>query len=101
MKYIYIDLNMYLYKYIHICPDVYVYTYLHIYKHIYTKSSSIKKLKSLQPLKLCTLIDPDGVVHHTVDYPGIPVDHTTITKKYDILKDIRIPIRAHFGTIGL
>jgi hypothetical protein len=46
-------------------------------------------------------IDPDGVVHHTVDYPGIPVDHTTITKKHDVLKDIRIPIRAHFGTIGV
>ena len=45
--------------------------------------------------------DPFGVVHPTIDYPGVPVDHSTITKKENILRDIRIPIRPHFGTIGL
>lgn len=45
--------------------------------------------------------DPFGVMHPTIDYPGVPVDHSTITKKENILRDIRIPIRPHFGTIGL
>jgi acetamidase/formamidase len=45
--------------------------------------------------------DPFGVVHPTIDYPGVPVDHSTITKKENILRDIRIPIRPHFGTIGV
>lgn len=45
--------------------------------------------------------DPDGVVHRTIDYPGVPVDHTTITKKEDILAGIKVPARLHFGTMGL
>jgi acetamidase/formamidase/AraC-like DNA-binding protein len=45
--------------------------------------------------------DPDGVLHPTIDYPGIPVDHTTITKNYDALAGVRIPIRPHFGIIAL
>jgi hypothetical protein len=27
--------------------------------------------------------DPFGVVHEIIDYPGVPVDHSTITKKGD------------------
>ncbi|WP_339803306.1 acetamidase/formamidase family protein [uncultured Marinobacter sp.] len=45
--------------------------------------------------------DPFGVVHSTIDYPGVPVDHSTISRNNDVLKDIRIPIRPHFGTIGV
>ncbi|MDK2776866.1 MAG: acetamidase/formamidase family protein [Pseudomonadota bacterium] len=45
--------------------------------------------------------DPDGVVHPTIDYPGVVVDHNTIEKNFDVLKDIRIPVRPHFGTIGV
>lgn len=45
--------------------------------------------------------DPDGIVHETIDYPGVPVDHNTITKNYDILSGIRVPIRLHFGTMGV
>ncbi|GAB2588295.1 acetamidase/formamidase family protein [Nitrincola alkalisediminis] len=45
--------------------------------------------------------DPFGVVHPTIDYPGVPVDHRTISKRDNILRDIRIPIRPHFGTIGV
>ncbi|WP_176084013.1 acetamidase/formamidase family protein [Martelella sp. HB161492] len=45
--------------------------------------------------------DPDGVVHPVIDYPGVHVDHATITKKQDVLKGISVPARLHFGTMGL
>ena len=44
--------------------------------------------------------DPFGVVHKTIDYPGVPVDHSTIKENFGILKNVRIPIRPHFGVIG-
>jgi acetamidase/formamidase len=45
--------------------------------------------------------DPFGVVHKTIDYPGVPVDHTTVKENHGILKNIRVPIRPHFGVLGL
>ncbi len=45
--------------------------------------------------------DPFGVVHKTIDYPGVPVDHSSVEERHDILKHARIPIRPHFGVIGL
>jgi acetamidase/formamidase len=45
--------------------------------------------------------DPDGVVHEIIDYPGVPVDHSTISKNMPVLKGVRVPIRPHFGTMGV
>lgn len=45
--------------------------------------------------------DPFGVVHQRIDYPGIPVDHSTIEKNFDILRNVEIPLRPHFGVVGL
>jgi acetamidase/formamidase len=45
--------------------------------------------------------DPFGVVHKTIDYPGVPVDHSKLKKNWSVLKNIRIPIRPHFGVMGL
>ncbi len=45
--------------------------------------------------------DPSGTVHERIDYPGIPVDPATITKNFEVLRDIDIPIRPHFGVIAL
>ncbi|MEM8810553.1 MAG: acetamidase/formamidase family protein [Cyanobacteria bacterium P01_G01_bin.38] len=45
--------------------------------------------------------DPYGVVHETIDYPGVPVDHDTIEKNFEVLEGVRVPIRPHFGVIGL
>jgi acetamidase/formamidase len=45
--------------------------------------------------------DPFGVVHKTIDYPGVPVDHKTIEEKRGILKNVRIPLRPHFGVIAV
>jgi acetamidase/formamidase len=46
-------------------------------------------------------IDPFGVVHPTIDYPGVPVDHTRVAENHDILKGVRIPVRPHFGIIAV
>jgi acetamidase/formamidase/AraC-like DNA-binding protein len=45
--------------------------------------------------------DPSGVLHPTIDYPGIPIDHSTVAENHNVLKGIRIPLRPHFGFIGL
>src|SRR5437763_5359489 len=45
--------------------------------------------------------DPFGVVHKIIDYPGVPVDHKTVQEKHGILKNVRVPIRPHFGVLGL
>lgn len=45
--------------------------------------------------------DPFGVVHETIDYPGVPVDHNTIVKNFEILKNVSIPIRPHFGVLAV
>jgi acetamidase/formamidase len=45
--------------------------------------------------------DPSGVLHPTIDYPGVPVDHGTIEKNFGVLAGVRIPLRPHFGVIGL
>ena len=45
--------------------------------------------------------DPFGVVHEQIDYPGVPVDHDTVEKNTDVLSGVRVPIRPHFGTMGV
>jgi len=45
--------------------------------------------------------DPYGITHYRIDYPGVRVDHETVTRNYGILKDVEVPIRPHFGVIGL
>lgn len=45
--------------------------------------------------------DPSGIVHERYDYPGVPVDPETIEKNFDILQDVEIPVRPHFGVIAL
>lgn len=48
-----------------------------------------------------TQVDPSGVTHSRYDYPGVPVDPDTIERNYDILRNVEIPIRPHFGVIAL
>jgi acetamidase/formamidase len=45
--------------------------------------------------------DPIGVVHRIIDYPGVLVNHALVEEKHGILKDVRIPVRPHFGVIAL
>lgn len=46
-------------------------------------------------------VDPYGVVHATMDYPGIPVDSARIEKVENFLSGVKIPLRPHFGVIGV
>lgn len=46
-------------------------------------------------------IDPAGVTHSKIDYPGVRVIPGTVIENRDILKGVRIPVRPHFGVIGL
>jgi acetamidase/formamidase len=41
------------------------------------------------------------VVHNLIDYPGVPVDHSLVKENHGVLQDVRVPIRPHFGVIGL
>jgi acetamidase/formamidase len=45
--------------------------------------------------------DPHGVVHATIDYPGVVVDHAKVTHRENVLAGIKVPARLHFGTMGL
>src|SRR5499427_1599059 len=45
--------------------------------------------------------DPFGVVHATIDYPGVPVDHRTVEPRHGVLPGVRVPIRPHFGVLGV
>jgi acetamidase/formamidase/AraC-like DNA-binding protein len=45
--------------------------------------------------------DPFGVVHDTIDYPGVFVDPATVEKRYGVLAKARVPIRPHFGVMAV
>ena len=45
--------------------------------------------------------DPDGIVHATIDYPGVRVDHSLVTHRKNVLPNVTVPARLHFGTMGL
>lgn len=45
--------------------------------------------------------DPFGVLHQTMDYPGVLVDPASIVPNPAVLRDVHVPLRLHFGTIGL
>ncbi|WP_172331163.1 acetamidase/formamidase family protein [Mangrovicoccus sp. HB161399] len=44
--------------------------------------------------------DPSGVRHDTMDYPGIPVDPDSVTRR-PALPGIAVPARPHFGFVGV
>ncbi len=45
--------------------------------------------------------DPDGIVHTTIDYPGVRVNQETVRRRDNVLSNVRVPARLHFGTMGL
>jgi acetamidase/formamidase len=44
--------------------------------------------------------DPNGLFCES-DYPGVVVDHKNVNENHGILKNVRVPIRPHFGVIGV
>ena len=57
--------------------------------------------KAVYNFKWVPVTDPTGKVHPTIDYPGLPVDHAQTQRNWGVLKDIRVQVRPHFGTMGL
>ena len=57
--------------------------------------------RALYNFRWPTVTDPAGVVHKVIDYPGLPVDHSQTQRNWGVLKDIRVPVRPHFGTMGV
>jgi acetamidase/formamidase len=57
--------------------------------------------KALYNFRWTPQTDPFGVVHKIIDYPGVPVDHGKVKENWGVLKNLRVPIRPHFGTMGL
>ena len=45
--------------------------------------------------------DPFAVVHTTIDYPGVPVDHSLVEENHSVLKGVRIAVRPHFGVVAV
>ncbi len=45
--------------------------------------------------------DPFGVLHPTIDYPGVPVREGSVDKRYGVLAKARVPIRPHFGVLAV
>jgi acetamidase/formamidase len=57
--------------------------------------------KALYNFRWTPQTDPFGKVHKIIDYPGVPVDHRKIKENWGVLKNVRVPVRPHFGTMGL
>ncbi len=45
--------------------------------------------------------DPDGVEHRLYDYPGLLMDPGRYNRKKSVLKGVRVPLRPHFGVMGV
>ena len=45
--------------------------------------------------------DPSGIEHKIYDYPGLVVDPQKWNPNPNVLKNVRIPLRPHFGNLGL
>lgn len=46
-------------------------------------------------------LDPSGVLHPTLDYPGVRVDHASVHKQEGVLAGVEVPARMHFGFVGV
>ncbi len=57
--------------------------------------------RALHSYRWMPQIDPSGVVHARMDYPGVRVDPATVELRTGILEDVEVPVRPHFGVIGL
>ena len=57
--------------------------------------------RALYSFRWAPQTDPFGVVHRTYDYPGVPVDPDSVLRRHGIIDGIRVPLRPHFGVIGV
>lgn len=66
-----------------------------------TAGSRLPMAHAVYSFRWTEQVDPSGVHHARYDYPGVPVDPATIERNYDVLRNVEIPIRPHFGVIAL
>ncbi|ADU14127.1 acetamidase/formamidase family protein [Asticcacaulis excentricus] len=45
--------------------------------------------------------DPFGTRHDRYDYPGVVIDPDTIERNFDVLRNVEVPVRPHFGFVAL
>ncbi len=57
--------------------------------------------RALYSFRWAPQTDPFGVVHSTYDYPGVPVAPDGVVRRQGILDGIRVPLRPHFGVVGV
>ena len=57
--------------------------------------------RALYSYKWTPQVDPFGVRHDTMDYPGVPVDHASVEKLWNVMPNIRVPLRLHFGCMAV
>lgn len=64
-------------------------------------TSAMDFARAVYSYRWTTQTDPFGIAHEIIDYPGIPVDHSRTARRYGALAGIRVPVRPHFGFIGV
>ncbi|WP_422001333.1 acetamidase/formamidase family protein [Reyranella sp.] len=57
--------------------------------------------RALYSFRWPEIVDPAGGRHPTIDYPGLPVDHATTVRDWGVLAGVRVPVRPHFGVMGV
>ncbi len=57
--------------------------------------------RALYSYKWTPQIDPFGVRHDKMDYPGVPVDHAKVEKRWNVMPGVRVPLRPHFGCLAV
>lgn len=55
--------------------------------------------RALYSFRWTPQVDPNGIRHDKMDYPGVPIDHTTIKRRLNPMPNVRIPLRPHFGAM--
>lgn len=64
-------------------------------------SGDMSWARAVYNYRWATQTDPFGVVHSIIDYPGVPVDHALVEENHQILRNVRIPVRPHFGVMAV
>jgi acetamidase/formamidase len=68
---------------------------------IYEVEPGARFARALYSYRWSPQTDPFGVEHAIMDYPGVPVDETRIDKTFGVLAGVRVPLRPHFGFMGV
>ncbi len=64
-------------------------------------SGAVDYATALYSYRWTTQTDPSGTAHPTIDYPGVVVDPESIERNFDFLEGVKVPVRLHFGTMGV